>query len=334
MNAVEPGAIDSLPVAALNLGWFIAELYNYDRIPGEGDERDRRSLVGLGRLARRERARALAMQIKSAAVRLQVSTEWVADAEAIVAAKEVNVKGLRDCIWAGHKSWLVELTVADSRLGRCYGLGRELAETTLLADSGDPKTISTQFDAYRLSDLKASLQDLADCLPALSAGTVASSLDLWLSWAAGVQPASDGAEGRRVVGQALRQQDSRWRAMLAGDTSPRRSLVAAHYLTAGQRFLARISKLAIGVAFGSRLGRVLLALTVLLALAVMVAVYVDRLPAVVASSFLFLGSAVTSAAGLASALRQGAAQIGAPLWEAELQSAMAEANTFIPDRLP
>jgi hypothetical protein len=237
---------------------------------------------------------------------------------------------LREVIWSGHKALLVDLIVKSSVLVRSYGLGRELAETTLLVDTGDRESFVRQFDASRLTIVQATLHDMAECLPTMSAGTVAASLEIWKAWTMSTLIALEwSVDVWRSAGQARRRQDSRWRPLLVGEASPTRSLTPKHYLAAGNRFLSRIGNLATGLVANRRVVGASLAITVALALVLAGLMATDHLPAVFAGSFLFLESFVTSAAELASAASQGAGHVAAPLGQAELEAAMAEANTFV-----
>ena len=99
------------------------------------------------------------------------------------------------------------LTAADFRLGKAYGLGRALAETTLVTDAKNPQTFERVFARYRLANLLSWLADLKSVFPPHAAEAVRGSLQAWAAWreAPTLGPALDDlrpASDAEVNGQA------------------------------------------------------------------------------------------------------------------------------------
>ncbi|MGI9022044.1 MAG: hypothetical protein ACR2HV_02190 [Acidimicrobiales bacterium] len=71
---------------------------------------------------------------------------------------------------------------ADFRLGKAYGLGRALAETTMLPRADRPETFLDAFHPFRLRHLETWLSDLKSAFPAHASEGVRGSLHRWASW--------------------------------------------------------------------------------------------------------------------------------------------------------
>ena len=102
------------------------------------------------------------------------------------------------------------LTAADFRLGKAYGLGRALAETTLVTDAKNPQTFERVFARYRLANLLSWLADLKSVFPPHAAEAVRGSLQAWAAWREAptlgpalddLRPASDAEVNGKLLGR-------------------------------------------------------------------------------------------------------------------------------------
>ncbi len=105
-----------------------------------------------------------------------------------------------DTIFTLHCRLLEALTVADFLLGKAYGLGRAIAETTFLpanAITGEQRQqqFRCMFEAGRLITIKDWLADLKTLLPDHTAYAVSRGLHDWQQWVDGNPPAGDWSAG-------------------------------------------------------------------------------------------------------------------------------------------
>lgn len=268
-----------------------------------------------------------------------------------------------------HQQLLVTTTAADFRLGKAYGLGRALAETVLLPDARNPLTFQQAFARYRLANLLGWLADLKSAFPPHATDAVRGSLQAWEAWsgapmlqvapdpqppAAEAEPDSqpvgtaamrwrltrrprqprarsvdwDSAADRESVTRALHRQGQLWRAILSGEKDGLDLLSTDDYLSAADQLLGHIRQLTLGL-----LRRFWIATATVAAIlaAALVTVFTVRaafpvLAAVVAAA----GTIGLGWRGAASGLGRVLAQAQRPLWESELDVAVANAVTAMP----
>jgi len=126
---------------AFGLGWHMAELYHFERIPGEVEHDGPASLPGIGGLSRGDRADLLVSQIVGALVVLGHQTHaWEAMRQR-VNSTPVDVTTLQLGVEDAHWSLLKTLTTQEL------------------------KSFVVQFNAYRIQALQAQLVDLHTALP-------------------------------------------------------------------------------------------------------------------------------------------------------------------------
>jgi hypothetical protein len=265
-----------------------------------------------------------------------------------------------------HRRLLVTLTAADFRLGKAYGLGRALAETVLLPDARDPQTFQQVFARFRLANLLGWLADLKSAFPVHAAEAVRGSLQAWAAWteaptlhltldgqrptSARVPPPARAAfrsrwarhplqpqarpvdwaspADRESVTRALRRQGQLWRAILSGEKDGVDLLSTDDYLLAADRLFGHIRRLTVGL-----LRRFWIATVIVAAIFVggLVKVLTVRAASTVFAAALTVAGAVgLSWKGAASGLGRVLAQAQRPLWERELDVAVANAVTVMP----
>jgi hypothetical protein len=348
-------------VAAFVLGWHLAELF-HSNVPGSVRRRQAspEKLPGIGELDPLARARLLLAQIQ---VDLQRVWQLIdvdhqqPDPSPVQALLEAEARApgqLRAAMAALHGELLVALTAADFRMGKAYGLGRALAETALLPDARNPQTFQQLLAPYRLATLLEWLADLKSVLPPHAAEAVRGSLPAWRAWSQDPillpplderwQPWDRDArrprlpQGRRVdwssaadresVTRALHRQGQLWRAVLSGEKDGLDLLSGDDYVRVADRLLGRLRGLLLKF-----LRRFWITTTALAGLGVAIIaalVFVhpaSRLAAVVLTAAGAVGLTWKSAA---SGLGRVLGHVQRPLWESELDTAVANAITRLP----
>jgi len=346
-------------VAAFVLGWHVAELFHAN-VPGTRQRRqagvDR--LTGLGELDPLSRARLLLAQVRvdlEFAWQFGRSGQEPPDTGPVQALLEAEVRQpgqLREAVAELHRQLLMALTAADFRLGKAYGLGRALAQTALLPDTRHPETFRRTFARFRLDNLLGWLADLRSAFPPHAAEAVSGSLQAWAAWsdAPTLRPAADGpgqaptrrprrrpptrpvdwsaAPDRESVTRALHRQGQLWRALLSGERDGLDLLSTDDYLWAADQLLGHLRQLT--VRFLRRFWIPTVAVAAIVAAALVVAVVVHMASAVVAAVLAAAGAIGITWKGGASGLGRVLAQAQRPLWDSELDVAVANAVTWLP----
>jgi hypothetical protein len=314
---------DPRVTVAFSLGWQMAEVYRPDRRrstqPAAPDD-----LPGISRLSPAELQELGLFQVQAGIAKLQDS---ICDAGLDVpdAQRFANgIRGLEDprarrgAIRRFHIELLSTLTAADFRLGKAYGLGRALADTTRL-----PPEWRTELATYRVGTLVGWILELASALPPHAAHPVAQSLRAWSLWAQ--SEVGDGGDTRRK----LSAQGRLWRSLLSGEKQPTGVLETSDYLRAGEGMTKRA---------GALVGKFLwhywwLVLIVVALLGLGVWLIVGPGSGIAAglggaSIFTSLG---LSWKGIGTSLETAVARVDEPLWQAELDQVIYERIT--PDEI-
>jgi hypothetical protein len=133
---------------------------------------------------------------------------------------------------------------------------------------------------------------------------------------------------RESVTRALHRQGQLWRAVLSGEKDGVDLLAADDYLRAADRLLGHIRRLTLG--FLRRFWITTTALAVILLAAIATVVVVRAASAVVAALLTAAGAIGLTWKGAASGLGRVLTEAQRPLWESELDVAVAEAITWLP----
>ena len=267
-----------------------------------------------------------------------------------------------------HVNLLVTLTAADTSYGKAYGLGRALADTTRPHQTSDQ--LATSFDSHRIGQLYVWLDELASLLPAHAARAVAQSLDWWQQavtaaadksklstsdlpaaylsqssrWkqaTAALTPPRHRARTSQTdppateeLAAAVARQGALWRGVLDGDKRCTDLLTPQDYLRAGDRLARHYGGLAWS-AMRTMPGILLLLILVLVAVVVVLAFIPGSAVARTATGLAAIAGTVSGTWKLIRT-RVGpiAAQLEAPLWGTELNTATAEAVTIPPVGTP
>jgi hypothetical protein len=198
-DVVLPPSGEDRVCAAVALGWQMAVLYHSPVHRGPVDDPPRAArLPGYSGFSPATHARWLGEQIASTAGRLvtdppQALTEALSAALAWLDAADRERKATRDTIFTLHCRLLEALYVTDFRLGKAYGLGRALAETSLVPAEADGDAAAAAFRELlasgRVGTLNDWLVELKTLLPDHAAYAVISGLREWRAWVA-KQPAA------------------------------------------------------------------------------------------------------------------------------------------------
>jgi hypothetical protein len=214
-----------------------------------------------------------------------------------------------------HVELLVTLTATDFRLGKAYGLGCALADTTR-----QPDDVRAVLGWYRVTTLTTWIRELSSVFPAHAARAVATSLESWSSWVAG------GAAADSDTRALLSAQGRLWRSMLSGEKRATDALETSDYFRAGERLLRRTGLFGLRVLV--RLWWLTLIIVFLFVGGVVLIATADGGGARIgAGAAAVLASFGLSWKGIGSALGSTATRMEPPLWEAELDRVIYERIT-------
>lgn len=342
--------------SAFVLGWHVAELF-HSKVPGSVRRRQAgvEKLAGVGELDPLAQARLLLAQVQVDLQRVWRSIDLdhqQPDPSPVQSLLEADARApgqFQVAMAALHGELLMGLTAADFRLGKAYGLGRALAETALLPDSKNPQTLLRLFDPYRLANLLEWLADLKSVFPPHAAEAVRRSLPAWAAWSQHpvLRPPLDdrqpreraqlpqgrpvdwsSAADRESVTRALRRQGQLWRAVLSGEKDCVDLLSGDDYVGAADRLLGHLRRLLLGFLRRFWITTSVLAVLVVVIIGTLVFVHTaSRAAAVVLTAAGAIGLTWKSAA---SGLGRVLGHVQRPLWESELDTAVADAITRLP----
>lgn len=337
---------------AIDLGWRFAELYDSEHLPGPPKLKYLKlpeHLPGLGEMTRHEKAMALSAHLGADLAALKVPT-GVGLPDASEIDKVLGVPGQeRDTVRSAILEVYVEvrdcLAGGDPQVALAFGLGRMLADTTLLPTAENSEVLEREFGKGRIGNAFEWLDDLDGVLPPRAAAAVEASLRAWEDWVD--QATTNGwiersikksASGRRIIKpkldavaiRALRRQGEMWRRLLTGEQPAEHLLDAKAYMGAAASLLSKARALtfhylwkwlwAILLTLGATGGAVWASVTYAPA-------GTTRVAAVIASTVGLLGVSWTGVrATLGRALRQGESA----MWEAEIVAAIGKAAMILP----
>jgi hypothetical protein len=238
--------------------------------------------------------------------------------------RQVVLEGVVDAL---HTEALFALASADSKLGRAYALGHELADICL--EPSDLRSFENAFGNQAVP-VKDRLADLASSFPPHASRAVVLSLRAWEEWAA--EPKLSGKQlnwGRDGAGvkAALRRQGMLWRDLLAGDKCGQDMLDTSHYIQAASSLIA--SMVSTLWRFARPLWAPLLGLLALVLGGLGLVFLVGA--KIVGSILAILGAVGFTSAGIRARLGDVAGQLQSQLWGAELDGAIAKAVLTGPD---
>jgi phospholipase C len=314
---------DRRVMVAFSLGWQMAEVYRPDR-RGGARPAAQDDLPGISRLNAAERQEIGLFQVQAGITKLRDS---ICDAGLEVPDSErfaEDVIRIRDpeerrgTVRNFHVGLLATLTAADFRLGKAYGLGRALADTTRR-----PPDWRAELDPHRVSTLAGWIRELGSALPPHAAHPVAQSLEAWSRWARAVGE-NDGATQRKLSAQGRL-----WRSLLSGEKHATGVLETSDYLRAGEGMLSRAG--ALTLKFLSHYWWLVLAALALLGLGIWLIVGPGSGVAAGLGGVSIFASLGLSWKGVGTSLGTAGARVEEPLWQAELDQVIYERIT--PDEI-
>jgi hypothetical protein len=334
---------ESAVCLAVCVGWRMAELYDSDELPGPSARREAGGLPthlpGFGEMSDYEKACALAAHVGAdlASLGHVLGLESMPTMAPVLEALQVP-RHSRDDVRAVILNLYLEVrdmvAGSDVSAATAFGLGRMLADTTLLPTEAHPEILAERFDEYRLGNAFRWLDDLDARLPARSAPTVRTTLEEWKLWVTSLPRTPQGAvEPAAVSGaviRALQRQGEIWRRLLTGEQRPDQLLDSQAYIGAAVKLLGAARRIglhflwkwswAIVLAAGAVGAAVWAALTYAPA-------GTSRVAAVVVSAAGFLG---ISWLGVRATLGRALRQAEGALWEAEVTAAIATVAATTP----
>src|ERR1700733_5062314 len=201
VKQAELGQPDEKVWVAFALGWQLAELYRPDRrrtTPPVAED----DLPGLGRFTVDEWTHLGLDQVQASITKLQEAITGagldVPDAETFAASVPsiTDPAERSEKIREFHVGLLSTLTAADFRLGKAYGLGRALADTTR-----HPNDFREELKPGRMANLMEWTLDLATAFQPHASHAVAASMDAWSTWSTGTTSGDDAAVLRTLAAQ-------------------------------------------------------------------------------------------------------------------------------------
>lgn len=300
---------DPLVSVAFALGWQMAEVYRPDR-RGGSTPADPEDLRGISRLTEAELREMGLFQVQAGVTKLKPSIDKagleVPDAQKFAQqlAEAAGKTEQDEAIQEFHVKLLSTLNAADFRLGKAYGLGRALADTTRR-----PSEYQKELSEYRVATLTGWIRQLASALPAHAAHPVADSLEAWSRW---VELKKDDQQTTRQ----LAAQGRLWRSFLSGEKSAVDALETGDYVKAGEGMLQRSAALA--WRFLAHYWLLVIAVIVLFGGGVGLIVASGSGAAVAAGAATIFTSLGVTWKGIGSSLGTAAGQLEEPIWQSEI----------------
>ena len=329
--APEPAG-DPEVMVAFALGWQVSELYKPGswRRPGAHPEAD---LPGLGRLGGKERAELGLKQVEVGLGKLEQAIKKAGlDVPSVAAAEAALPASLPDApyesaVFELHVALLTTLTATHFKLGKAYGLGRALADTTRVPK--DLAGLKKELEEHRIANLLNWLSDLTTLVPPHAGHVVHDSLKAWSVWAADAALDEDGA--KRAVG-LLRRQGERWRSLLSGEKKATDALSVGDYVHAGEVALSHSANLA--GSFLRRFKRVLGIALVVFVAGIALVIWDPTHGSVAAGIAAIVSSLGVTWKGVGASLGNSAAKMERPVWEGALDTQLARSLALIPGTGP
>ena len=324
----DPGVIHGF-----RLGWHVAELYGHtvaatpariglpDDLPGIGDL----SPVLKARLIWAQivvNVRALDELCSAAGVKLPSLGELEKELD----RDDPRQQQVREGILALHEGLLTNLTAAEFSVGKAYGLGRALADTTLRPAIARPLLFTQEFERHRIANLCGSLDDLDSMFPRYAADAVRDSLLGWSDWIA--KPEVDATPvslADQTVTQVLRDQGRIWRALLSGEREPQDLLTSKHYIAAAINLVDQMGDLVWQFVRSSMRVLVPAGLVLALVLAAMFVFLTGGSEAAGAIAAVIAGIGVSWKA-VGSTLGKALGRAEEPVWRSEIGASVAVAT--------
>jgi cell division inhibitor SulA len=366
-----PAAAPPAVLAAVELGWCMAELYatvkpaalEPPQAPEEPEARDapgaplpkvsaaaesrriqlQEDLPGLGSLQAQPELQLLIdrvnvgyhhleLVISHAGLAVAAPQDW-----ASLTYQRASPEGryqLARSVLQFHTDLLVALTACDHQVGLAYGLGRAVADLSMRPCANSQASLTDDLRSGRVKTIVGWLRELHTVLPAHSAGAVVGSITQWQQWAA--DPSWHGAPldwdaHGDDVVGALGDQGKRWRLLLTGQIAALDQLSSEDYVQAAGYMVGRIREIL------QRLLAQYWPWVMIITLA-MVAAVVSSLVLLHSPTAKGIGVAISvfgwlgvTGRSVSGQLQRTVSHVEQSLWDSELDLAAAWATTMLPD---
>ncbi|MHB8492026.1 MAG: hypothetical protein ACYDA6_07440 [Solirubrobacteraceae bacterium] len=323
---------------ALAMGWQMARLYTGPLRSAAEPEPDE-DLPGLSALTPASLVELGLMQADNALARLRTflpegtSLPDTATVRAAAEEKDADDDAPRASILDLHVALLVDLTAADYRLGKAYGLGRALADTCSSVRGEDSKhreALEHHLEPHRALVLVGWLDDLKTVLPAHSGQAVADSFQRWVRWAEATDLSTFDSHSITQATRGLHRAGQRWRAVLSGEKRPQDVLEISDYVDAARGALARAG--AITRSFVWQMKWPLAAAAGLIGVGIALMFINNSTAQVLAGLGTVAGGLGITWRSAAASLGRVSLDLGRPLWEAQIDVVVGAALTQEPQR--
>jgi hypothetical protein len=345
--AVATGAGALTACDTFALGWQMTELRNHKAATAGTDVNAEGELPGLTRLKRRcANAIVLLAALNAGIVRLRDSVppesrETLETARAQVAtafgqicsdsAGDAERKSFAEAVETLHEAIVGGLLSADYRLAKAYSLGTKLAWISQAPAAGWNAGgqleggVETTLGPGRLAQTRKHLTDLGTVLPEHASRAVQLSAGAWAEW--------DRTQTERLLSaqaaQDLARQGEIWRSLLSHEKDGTDMLATKDYERAGQLMFEQ-TKAMVSRFIADHVIAVC-TLVVVVVLAVVGLVVASATSQVIAALGVLLASAGVTWKAATTTLGDVAQRLGTPMWGAQLDRAIAEAITALPD---
>ncbi len=324
MTENSPSAPNQKVIAALRLGWNMAQLYGQDPDWSECRPATKKNLkphlASASEISDKEKAQILLDRVAADLSTLNVAVSLSSLDSYKEGGREKYRSALNDIFIDIHS----KLAAADSKLDTALSLGHILSDTIYLPEKDERANLEHCFTAGRLQNAHEWLNALSPDLPTGSADAVSGSLKIWESRVAATEKVPD----ERFI-RMLHAQGKLWHQLLCGDKSVASQIHPEHYAEAAGRLTER---------FAHTLGHYLK--TWWLLVIILLAITGALLVWLILSSHLSAGqqllgyiATALSIVGISwktfgTSLGRAFSASEKPLWEAELREAAVQACTL------
>ena len=311
---------DPAVVAALELGWEMADLY-----AGRGPRSQGGALPAMLPAAPELFSPEAGLQRVATLIGRALGDSGVDEVPSVDAAREVaadDTVAWRKALLGLHTGLTTSLGAHEPTSLGAYEVGRALADTC--REPRDLSELIQRLDAPSLLSVEGRLADLSSRLPPHAAPAVAATLAQWKAWTGDARA----RENLDEVRGALARQGALWRALLTGEKDARQMLDPEMVIAASVRHASRLGTLIRGLAGAYLPASGLLALVS--ALLVYVVLVQSPVATVVAALGALAGALIVLRKVVSLTVVETIEDLRGGLWGAEIDAAVAQSILRLP----